>query len=75
MRCAAHYFNRQRGSGNRVLLDYKLMEMGLSPQRIAGYQREEYTHLVVASAVRGGSADTALGILSAARALGLTLSH
>ena len=65
------FVNRQRGSGTRVLLDYKLGEMGLSAQQIQGYQREEYSHLAVAASVRGGSADTGLGILSAARALGL----
>ncbi|MFQ6030716.1 MAG: substrate-binding domain-containing protein, partial [Dehalococcoidia bacterium] len=65
------FVNRQRGSGTRVLLDYKLREMGATPERIQGYQREEYSHLAVAAAVQGGSADTGLGILSAARALGL----
>ena len=54
-----------------MLLDYKLGEMGLSPQQIRGYGREEYSHLAVAAAVQGGSADAGLGILSAARALGL----
>jgi putative molybdopterin biosynthesis protein len=38
---------------------------------VRGYRREEFSHLAVAAAVRGGSADTGLGILSAARALGL----
>jgi putative molybdopterin biosynthesis protein len=65
------FVNRQRGSGTRVLLDYKLKEMNLSPEQIAGYHREEYTHLAVASAVKGGSADAGLGILSAAQALEL----
>jgi putative molybdopterin biosynthesis protein len=65
------FVNRQRGSGTRVLLDYKLKERGISPEQIGGYQREEYTHLAVASAVKGGSADAGLGVLSAARALGL----
>ena len=65
------FVNRQRGSGTRVLLDYKLRGLGSSPDRIAGYEREEYTHLAVAAAVAGGRADTGLGILSAARAMGL----
>jgi putative molybdopterin biosynthesis protein len=65
------FVNRQRGSGTRVLLDYKLAEMGLSFQQIRGYGREEYSHLAVAASVQGGSADAGLGILSAARALGL----
>ncbi|MCI0438014.1 MAG: molybdopterin biosynthesis protein [Chloroflexi bacterium] len=70
-RVAARFVNRQRGSGTRVLLDYKLREMGLTPSQIAGYEREEYTHLAVAAAVAGGNADAGLGILSAARAMGL----
>jgi putative molybdopterin biosynthesis protein len=65
------FVNRQRGSGTRVLLDYKLAGMSLDPEGISGYDREEYSHLAVAAAVASGSADTGLGILSAARALGL----
>jgi len=65
------FVNRQRGSGTRVLLDYKLKEMGIAAAQIRGYEREEYSHLAIAAAVRGGSADTGLGILSAARALDL----
>jgi putative molybdopterin biosynthesis protein len=65
------YVNRQRGAGTRVLLDYKLAQLGIDPSAITGYDREEYTHLGVAAAVAGGSADTGLGILAAARALGL----
>ena len=65
------FVNRQRGSGTRVLLDYKLKELGIEPAQIAGYEREEYTHLGVAAAVAGGRANTGLGILSAARAMGL----
>jgi putative molybdopterin biosynthesis protein len=65
------FINRQRGSGTRLLLDYKLKQFGLGPDRIDGYGREEYTHLAVAAAVAGGRADVGLGILSAARAIGV----
>ena len=65
------FVNRQRGSGTRVLLDYKLAGMSLDAEGISGYDREEYSHLAVAAAVASGSADTGLGILSAARALDL----
>ncbi|MDQ3811751.1 MAG: molybdopterin biosynthesis protein [Chloroflexota bacterium] len=65
------FVNRQRGSGTRVLLDYQLRQLGIEPTRIAGYQREEYTHLAVAADVASGAADAGLGILAAARALGL----
>ena len=40
-------------------------------ESIRGYEREEYTHLAVAAAVQGGRADVGLGILPAARAMGL----
>ena len=65
------FLNRQRGSGTRLLLDYKLNELGIEPDSIQGYDREEYTHLAVAAAVAGGRADVGLGILSAANAMGL----
>jgi putative molybdopterin biosynthesis protein len=65
------FVNRQRGSGTRVLLDYKLRQSGLNPREIRGYEREEFTHLAVAAAVASGAADVGLGILAAARALGL----
>ena len=65
------FVNRQRGSGTRVLLDYKLRELEANPQIVRGYEREEYSHLAVAAAVNGGAADVGLGILSAARALDL----
>ncbi len=65
------FVNRQRGSGTRVLLDYELRRSGLSPDGIEGYRREEFTHTAVAAAVASGTADAGLGILAAARALGL----
>ena len=71
LRPDVQFVNRQRGAGTRVLLDYRLGQMGATPGQIQGYRREEYTHLAVAAAVAGGSADTGLGILAAARALNL----
>lgn len=65
------FVNRQGGSGTRVLLDYLLQQEGLEKEQILGYDREEFTHLGVAVAVASGSADTGLGIQSAANSLGL----
>jgi putative molybdopterin biosynthesis protein len=65
------FVNRQKGSGTRVLLDYHLKRRGIGAGQIAGYEREEYTHLAVAAAVLSGAATAGLGILAAARALGL----
>jgi putative molybdopterin biosynthesis protein len=71
VRPQVRFINRQRGSGTRLLLDYHLQRLGLSPQSILGYDREEYTHLTVAAAVASGRVDCALGIRAAAEALGL----
>jgi putative molybdopterin biosynthesis protein len=65
------YVNRQRGAGTRVLLDYKLKVLGIDPANIIGYDREAATHMAVAAAVQGESADAGLGILSAAKAMDL----
>lgn len=65
------YVNRQPGAGTRVLLDYRLRRLGIRPARIAGYEREEHTHMAVAVAVKSGLADAGLGIRQAAVALEL----
>ncbi|MFA4837553.1 MAG: molybdopterin biosynthesis protein, partial [Dehalococcoidia bacterium] len=65
------FVNRQRGSGTRVLLDYKLKQAHLDASKIIGYEHEETTHTVVAAMVASGVADVGLGIMAAARALGL----
>src|SRR6266849_10899351 len=70
-RAGVRYVNRQRGAGTRVLLDYELGRLGISPDDIDGYAREEPTHLAVAAAVAAGRADAGLGIMAAARAFGL----
>ena len=65
------FINRQPGSGTRILLDYKLKMLGLSPSDIQGYEDDEYTHMSVAVAVLSGRADAGLGIMAAAIALDL----
>lgn len=65
------FVNRQRGAGTRVLLDFELKKHNLNPRQIAGYDRQEYTHLAVAAAVKSGAANCGLGILAAAKALDL----
>lgn len=65
------FINRQRGSGTRVLLDYELARHGIKESQINGYREEEYTHMGVAVAVASGRADTGLGSMAAANALGL----
>jgi len=65
------FVNRQAGSGTRILLDWQLVQLGLDPATINGYEREEYTHMAVAVAVLSGSANVGMGIRAAAQALGL----
>jgi putative molybdopterin biosynthesis protein len=65
------FMNRQGGSGTRILLDYRLGQIGLSPEDINGYVNEEFTHMNVAVAVLSGTADAGLGIFAAAKALNL----
>ncbi|WP_029097661.1 molybdopterin biosynthesis protein [Brevibacillus thermoruber] len=65
------YINRQRGAGTRLLFDYLLKQEGIDREQIYGYSREAVSHLSVAAAVAGGTADVGLGIYSAATAMGL----
>lgn len=65
------FINRQPGSGTRLLTDKCLREKGIDAGLIKGYDKEEYTHMGVASAVASGAADAGMGILTAAIALGL----
>ena len=65
------FINRQRGSGTRVLLDYRLSGIGIAPTSINGYRDEEYTHMNVAAAVLSGRVDAGLAVRAAANALGL----
>lgn len=65
------FVNRQPGSGTRVLLDYELQRLGVEARQVRGYEVEEYTHMAVAVQVVAGRVDAGLGILAAAKALGL----
>lgn len=65
------FVNRQKGSGTRFLLDFHLEKEKIDPNRIKGYDNEEWTHLSTASLISGGKADAALGIQSAASKLNL----
>lgn len=65
------YVNRQKGAGTRMLFDSMLHDANLDPKHIQGYNREMYSHLSVAAAVKEGTADVGLGIYAAAKALNL----
>ena len=65
------FVNRQKGSGTRMLLDSQLLKLGIQPSEISGYEREENTHIAVATIVAQGQADVGLGAQSAADVAGL----
>ena len=59
--------NRRVGSSARILLDWQMLKLGLSPQQVRGYERELQSHLTVASAIANGEADLAIGTERVAR--------
>jgi putative molybdopterin biosynthesis protein len=65
------FINRQKGAGTRILLDYLLNRENLSSSDINGYNREEYTHLAVASSVKNDGCDTGLAIFASAKVMNL----
>lgn len=65
------FVNRQNGSGTRILLDSRLLKLGIAQAEVKGYEREEKTHMAVASLVAQGKADAGLGAQSAASVAGL----
>jgi putative molybdopterin biosynthesis protein len=71
IRNEVRFINRQRGAGTRLLTDLHFNKLGISPEHVKGYDREEYTHMNVASAIASNTADTGLAIRAAAVALDL----
>lgn len=55
------FLNRRKGSGSRILLDEKLMKLGISPDSIMGYEDEIGSHLTLANAIANGEADVGIG--------------
>ncbi len=71
LRSEVRYINRQNGAGTRILFDYLLAREGIDHETINGYNREEFTHLAVAAAVKNDACDAGMGIYASARALDL----
>ncbi|WP_028575603.1 molybdopterin biosynthesis protein [Desulfonatronovibrio hydrogenovorans] len=65
------FINRQKGAGTRILLDHHLKKDQVRAMDIKGYDQEEFTHMAVAVNVLSKTADCGLGIMAAAKALGL----
>jgi len=71
IRPEVRYINRQNGAGTRLLLDYLLGLKNIDPQSVNGYNREEYTHLAVAAAVKNNASDTGMAIYAGAKIMAL----
>ena len=65
------YVNRGLGTGTRLLLDELLINQGIKPEQLLGYDRQELSHSAVATSIASGQADAGLAIESAALATGL----
>jgi len=63
--------NRQKGSGTRVLLDYHLRRLQISPSKINGYEREAYTHFEVGLSILSKEADVGIATIAVSKLLGL----
>jgi len=71
--------NRNRGSGTRILVDFRLSKIAASrgvkldelTSQIQGYTSEAKSHSAVAAAVAHGRADVGVGIRTVAEAYGL----
>ena len=66
-RSGIRFVNRQQGSGTRLLFDSLLAVERVPPQRILGYQSEEFTHGAVAAMVASGIADAGFAIKAVAQ--------
>ena len=53
--------NRRVGSSARILLDTQLKRLGISRQKVKGYDKIMKSHLTMAAAVANGEADLAIG--------------
>lgn len=54
------------GTGTRARLEESLSAAGIAPSSIAGFEREESTHLALAAALASGAADAGFGVQGAA---------
>lgn len=67
----AHFVNRQKGAGTRILFDMLLKEAGIDSEQITGYDREMFSHLSVAAEVMSDERAVGLGIFPAAKTMNL----
>lgn len=70
-RTGLRFVNRQKDSGTRLWLDRLLVQAGVPPSAIQGYEVEEFTHQAVAAMVASGAADAGMGARASAGRFGL----
>jgi molybdate-binding protein len=70
-RSGVRIVNREPGAGSRNLLDSHLKRLGISSNRVRGYEHEVQGHLPAAWQVQTGSADACIATRAAARVFGL----
>ncbi|MFH1080816.1 MAG: substrate-binding domain-containing protein [Pseudomonadota bacterium] len=68
------FINRQKGSGTRVLLDYHLGRLGVSPDSISGYDTEVATHFEVGFSILSNEADVGIATAAVSKLLGLSFA-
>ena len=56
-----YMLNRKKSSASRILLDEKLMQLGMDKGRINGYGKEIGSHITLANAIGRGEADVTVG--------------
>jgi len=54
------FLNRQEGSGTRLLTDFHLQKLKISPESVAGYYDDVYTHIETGLSVFSGEVDTGI---------------
>ncbi len=70
-RRGVRFINRQEGSGTRLHIDFHLQKLGISPEKIAGYGDDVYTHVGIGLSILSGDADTGVATKAVASLLNL----
>jgi molybdopterin molybdotransferase/putative molybdopterin biosynthesis protein len=71
MKPGVRLVNREAGAGARFFLDALLEKVGITEEKIKGYNHEVLSHLEVARHIRDGMADVGIGVETVAHYFGL----
>jgi excisionase family DNA binding protein len=70
-RKGVRFLNRQKGAGTRILLDHHLKRLKISSSRIAGYEKEVYTHFEVGLSILSKEADVGIATIAVSKLFSL----